>query len=156
MLTEAQATARLSFMTASTSEPILSSNDLAELLAETKRFNFWTASTAVVVGAIYQPTTANGHRYVCVRDGMTGATQPTWPLSRDGRVSDGTATWQEAGPQFAEQWDLQRAAYWGWHHKAAMIAGDYNFSVDGQSFSRDQAVGHCLAMAAQFAPVVIA
>ena len=156
MLTEAEATARLTFMVAASSEPTLSETDLAELLAETKRFNFWAASTAVVVGAVYQPTTANGHRYVCVRDGMTDTTQPTWPTRRDGRVSDGTAMWQEAGPQYAEQWDLQRAAHWGWMHKAAMIAGDYNFSVDGQSFSRDQAVEHCLAMAAQFAPVVIA
>jgi hypothetical protein len=156
MLTLQQATDRLKFMTASTSEPTLDADAITELLAQAKRFNFWTTATGVAVGDVIQPTTANGHRYVCTEAGTTGATEPTWPTSRDGLIGDGTATFQEVGPAFPEQWDLRRAAHLGWLRKAAQIAGDYNFSVDGQSFSRSQAVTHCMEMASRFAPLTVA
>lgn len=156
MLTEAEAKARLAFTLASTSEPTLSDADLVELLAESKLFEFWEASTAYVVGDVVQPTTPNGHRYLCVYEGTTGASEPTWPEYREGQVSDGTAIFQELGPANLQQWDLRRAAHLGWLHKAAKVAADYTFSVDGQSFSRSHQYDHCLEMARRFQPVTVA
>ena len=44
------------------------------------------------VGQIVQPTTPNGFLYKCVVAGATGATQPVWPTTVGGTVSDGTGT----------------------------------------------------------------
>lgn len=43
----------------------------------------WTASTAVVAGAIRQPAVSNGYAYRATKAGTTGATAPTWPTGTD-------------------------------------------------------------------------
>ncbi|MBF0424821.1 MAG: hypothetical protein HQL66_03260 [Magnetococcales bacterium] len=56
----------------------------------------WAATTAVTLGTCVHPVTANGHYYKCTVAGTTGASAPTWPT--DGStVTDGTATWIDAG-----------------------------------------------------------
>lgn len=59
----------------------------------------WKASTAYIVNQSVPPTKPNGHKYVCIIAGTSGATEPTWPTS--GTVEDGTAPtsiiWSEDG-----------------------------------------------------------
>lgn len=55
----------------------------------------WLATTAYTVGDAVRPVTANGHYYVCVVAGTTGAAEPTWPTASTGEVTDGTVTWRE-------------------------------------------------------------
>jgi phage tail sheath gpL-like len=57
----------------------------------------WTATAAKTVGAVVKPTAgkSNGHYYVCVAAGSTGAAEPTWPLTGGATVVDGTVTWME-------------------------------------------------------------
>jgi hypothetical protein len=55
----------------------------------------WTASTAYPLGAIVRPTTGNGRTYRATTAGTTAATQPTWPTTAGGTVTDGTVTWTE-------------------------------------------------------------
>jgi hypothetical protein len=43
------------------------------------------------------PTVDNGHVYVAQKGGITGASQPSWPLGMGATVTDGTVVWQEAG-----------------------------------------------------------
>lgn len=58
----------------------------------------WAANTAANVGDIVRPTTGNGHVYMCVSAGATGATQPTWTTTRGAtQPTDGGVTWVEAG-----------------------------------------------------------
>jgi hypothetical protein len=59
----------------------------------------WTASTAITASSTthYEPTTRNGHVYICTVAGTTGTTEPNWPTTSGGTVVDGTVTWQEAG-----------------------------------------------------------
>lgn len=57
----------------------------------------WVAATVRAVGALVKPTVANGHYYRCTVAGTSHAsTQPTWPTT-GGTVTDGTATWIDAG-----------------------------------------------------------
>src|SRR6476620_9040928 len=58
----------------------------------------WTLNTAVVVGAFVRQTAPaiNSERvFICIIAGTTGATQPTWVLTRGAKTTDGTVTWQE-------------------------------------------------------------
>lgn len=57
----------------------------------------WVAGAVRAVGALVKPTVANGHYYRCTVAGTSHAsTQPTWPTT-GGTVTDGTATWIDAG-----------------------------------------------------------
>ena len=47
-------------------------------------------------------------------------------------------------------YDLNRGAAEGWRWKAAKLAGDYDFSADGATFSRSQARAHCVDMALHY------
>lgn len=56
----------------------------------------WTANTAYTAGAIVKPTTMNGHLYFCITAGTShSSTEPTWPTTQGGEVTDGTAAWKE-------------------------------------------------------------
>jgi hypothetical protein len=56
----------------------------------------WQSETAITLGEIVVPTTANGHYYQCTTAGTTAASEPTWP--EDGTtVTDGTAVWTDMG-----------------------------------------------------------
>ncbi len=58
----------------------------------------WAASTDYELGDMVQPTTSNGHYYMCTAAGTSNATQPTWPT--DGTaVVDNTVTWDDIGYQ---------------------------------------------------------
>src|SRR3984957_3543048 len=58
----------------------------------------WLASTAYLVGEYVQPTAGNGHLYRCTVAGATTATEPTWPLTENATVADGSVTWEELTP----------------------------------------------------------
>lgn len=56
----------------------------------------WVANTAYVLGDIVVPTSGkeNGYSYICTTAGTShAATEPTWPTTIGGTVSDGTAVW---------------------------------------------------------------
>ena len=64
----------------------------------------WIANTACLVGEMATPSqiqngstvsVGNGHTYRCTVAGVTGATQPIWPLAENGTVVDGGVTWEE-------------------------------------------------------------
>jgi hypothetical protein len=56
----------------------------------------WAARTSVTGGYLYQPTIDNGHQYYS-QGGTTGLTEPAWPTSHGGTVTDGSVIWTEAG-----------------------------------------------------------
>jgi len=55
----------------------------------------WEASTAYATTSPHYvtPTTPNGFRYECTTGGTSGGTEPTWPTTIGGTVSDGGVTW---------------------------------------------------------------
>ena len=65
----------------------------------------WKAATAYVGNATYplgdtvRPTAGNGlHEYVAMTSGTTGATEPAWPTTTGGTVTDGGVQWKERPP----------------------------------------------------------
>lgn len=54
-------------------------------------------STAYILGQIVRPSTGNGHVYVCIVAGTSGASAPTWPTVAGQIVVDGGVTWAELG-----------------------------------------------------------
>lgn len=48
-------------------------------------------------------------------------------------------------------WDLNAAAAEGWRMKAGKVAGDFNFSADGSSYSKADVLAHCLEMETKYA-----
>lgn len=54
---------------------------------------YWSPRQTLAVGATAQP--GNGRVYRVTTAGTTGTSEPTWPTSAAGTVSDGTVTWTE-------------------------------------------------------------
>ncbi len=57
----------------------------------------WKAFVTVVEGQSTSPTLPNGHTYICLIDGTTGASEPTFPTGSGLTVADNTTIWQENG-----------------------------------------------------------
>lgn len=55
-------------------------------------------NASVGQGTLVTPTVPNGNVYVCSTPGVTGASDPTWPLSYRAKVTDGTAAWTQHAP----------------------------------------------------------
>lgn len=74
-------------------------------------YSVWPASTLVLLNDIYLPTVPNGHKYdvFSVTTGITGTTEPAWPLTAGGTVVDGGVTWREIGATVLGQAGLTRA-----------------------------------------------
>ena len=54
----------------------------------------WTATTTIPYNAIIKPTVPNGYYYAgAAGGGITGSTEPVWPLIIGNTVADGTVTW---------------------------------------------------------------
>lgn len=57
----------------------------------------WQASHAYGTGAYVKPTTRNGHMYVVTVAGTSGGSQPSWPPTNGGTVTNGSVTFRESG-----------------------------------------------------------
>jgi len=111
-------------------------------------FEDWQAGATYAVGDQAVPAIRNGHFYEVTVGGIAGLTEPDFPTDEGATVVDGAVTWQEAGaalwvPTFA----LARSVSKGWRIKAGLVAADYDFRTDDQSFSRSQMLKAMLEMA---------
>ena len=140
-------------------EPVLTPDELKAILSRHKRAAYWAASTAYAVGDTILPTVGNGHRYVCVQAGTSGATEPTWSKAMGAIASDGTSDpvlkWQEDGPAFKNVYNVRAAIHEAWTVKAgkASLSVDVNQQVGGLKAS--QIYDHCMKMAQAYAPLEI-
>lgn len=153
MITRNEAIDRVKVIAQAAVEPTLTDDQVGDVVDQSQTFSTYAASTAFYIGQTIQPIAPNGHRYICTVAGTTGSTAPTWPTCKGQSVSDGTATWVEAGPDYPQQYDVKRATYLAWLLKAGQATASYSFSSDGQSFSRSDLIKHCLAMADRYRPI---
>lgn len=76
----------------------------------------WTASTAVTTTSYVVPNTGNGRVYKCTTAGTTGGSEPTFPLTNGGTVTDNGVVWTE--------------------QTSAMELGTFPVEVTGGSYAR--------------------
>lgn len=76
----------------------------------------WTASTAVTTASYFVPNTGNGRLYKCTTAGTTASSEPAWPVTNGGTVTDGTAVWTE--------------------QTSAMEAGTFPTEISGSAYAR--------------------
>lgn len=97
-----------------------------------------TATAAMVTRLrrmVAEPDAGNGYT-----DGvLTDAIERYPVLDAAGRASTDTG--------WAADYDLSAAAAEVWSEKAAVLAGQYDFTADGATFRRDQAHAHALKQA---------
>lgn len=53
----------------------------------------WQSAHAYAKNDIVIPTTYNGYYYMCISNGVSGATEPLWPRVNGDHVTDGMAIW---------------------------------------------------------------
>lgn len=89
-------------------------------------------------------------------DRVAAASRPVLAPATLERILDQWATPDALGrPKSDADWDpsydLNAAAAEGWRIKAGMVAGDFNFSADGASYSKADVLAHCLEMETKYA-----
>lgn len=89
-------------------------------------------------------------------DRVAAASRPVLSTETLNRVLDQWATPDTEGRPASDSawvgsWDLNAAAAEGWRLKAAAVAGDFNFSADGASYSKADVLAHCLEMETKYA-----
>ncbi len=95
-MTREEALILLKAQCAATVYPVLSDQDIADLLDATLKWTIWAPTTAYEHGTIVLPTVRNGHVYRAIVNqqysatpaGVSAATEPIWPIfsSPDSRV----------------------------------------------------------------------
>lgn len=162
----AQALSELKLHAQPDAKPVLTPQDLDAILDSTmpplvKLASIWTPNTIIEFGQVIAPTVRNGHWYRCIVHGTTDpATEPLWPTSRDATRSEGPVnsdfsmlTWQEAGPDAANLYDVRIAIYKAWMMKSSKASQNFSVTLGAHSFSRQQVYDHCVAKAMEFAPL---
>ncbi len=143
-----------------TVEPTLSSTELDTLIDGNKRASTWIASTAYNYGDVIRPTIRNGHYFRCVQAGTSGATEPDWPKSLSTTITEGASnpilTWQEAGPDRANIYDVRTAIHQGWVVKASKASVLYKTDQSGSSFEHQQIYMHCVEQAEKYSSINMA
>ena len=61
----------------------------------------WTANTVITTADYVVPVAYNGRLYKCTTAGTTAGTEPAWPTTNGGTVTDGTVVWTEQTTQMA-------------------------------------------------------
>jgi hypothetical protein len=153
-MTRAQAIDRLRLNGILSAYPEIAPDTAGEILDATARASVHAVSTSYDFGAKVIPSTANGRLYQCIVGGTSGATAPTWPTNINARIgaqiTDGTATWKDAGPAHPEMYDLNAASRECWLRRAQELAIKTDASVDGTNLKRSQLYEHALAQARRY------
>jgi hypothetical protein len=153
----ATARARLERMLQWDVAPVLTSAEVTDLLLMARRpdangyvaYDTWAASTLYPLNDYRTPVVSNGYFYYVQTPGTSGATEPAWPTTSGGTVTDGSVVWALYGPYYwAGVYDLRAAAAEGWRWKAGKVAGETQAALgNGVQFYDNQQIEHCLKMA---------
>jgi hypothetical protein len=91
----------------------------------------WDDEIAVTAGRYYQPVTPNGFWYLCLNDGTTGTTEPTWPELANAYVISGTARFLCVNPMVSVamyvRWDGES---WVYSFETVYLSGMTNLTSD--------------------------
>jgi hypothetical protein len=165
-LTEQQALGKLRRLAGADQDPALEDDELLDILTATQRYQVYTANTEYAVddAVILSGSAYNGRCYICRVGGTSAATNPpTWPNGLCAvmaqRIADnnegGTVVWEDDGPAWPEIYDLDAAAHNAWMRKATIASERIPIQDRDVKINQDAVYGHCLEMAARFAPYFV-
>lgn len=161
---------RIVLFTDADSEPALTGEDIDAIMRLGRRmdsygnipndypeweanFSYAVGDTVVsvsVAGDQYVPVRRNGFFYTATVAGMSGNTEPVWPLAA-GTVTDGAVTWAYTGTApWMPTYDVNYSIAQGWLLKSTRLVGHYNFMSGGRMFSREQFYNHCMDLYKRF------
>jgi hypothetical protein len=157
-MTTAEARVALERMTAASTDPGLTADEITALLNAARRadsyglapdaYADWAATSALTLGGVAVPTTRNGHRYVVTTAGTSGSSEPTWPTDPGATVADGSVVWTESGTTvWTPTWALAAAAAEGWRWKLGKTSDRFAFTdAGGASLHPEQVITTCERM----------
>ena len=65
-------------------------------------YSAWASGTSYSEGDIVIPSSRNGRRYRATNAGTSGSSEPTWPTTAGGTVTDNGVNWEEYGGEHAD------------------------------------------------------
>jgi len=151
---------RVQMLAQTSTEPVLTDDDVEAIVNEHRRASFWTTAKAYVYGDVIMPAVRNGHRYRCTQAGTSGTPEPVWPVTTGATITEGTSdpilTWEEAGPDYANVFDVRAAM-----HKVCMVkASKAALSIDTSGGVGDlrasQIYQHWIQLASMYASLEMA
>lgn len=159
-------------------DPILTNDDLLEILADHASVATWKPSTAYSYGQIVIPTIPMGRTYRVTLAGTSDTTEPSWLLAPQWTpppsffagwawqtafspylsspwlygLKDGTAAFCDWQQFSGEIYDVRRATYEAWLLKASRATGKVVSKRVGPLAITYATTEHCLQQARRYAP----
>jgi hypothetical protein len=126
----------------------------AAILERHMRCGVWTPSTLYIYGDEVQVYPRNGRRYMCIQTGTSSSTAPEWSIYPSSHMADGTANWEDAGPDYENVFDVRAAAHECWSVKAARASHLVTTSAGNSRVEASLLHEQCRARAREFTPLV--
>lgn len=147
------ALARLNDLAEPDTNPKLSPDEISAILDNHQVAITWAPGIVIKSSLLVAPTVGNGRWYRPRISGLSGPTEPGWPVGTSSRpILDGAATYEDAGEALDSVYDVQAAAWEAWDKKARKASKYPKMSGIDVSSIYD----HCKEMRDSFAPVLCA
>jgi hypothetical protein len=145
-MTRADAVQNLTRDAAARLPPVISNDDIEAMVDASARYGVAEVSTVYSAGQKVIPAAWNGRVYRVVVAGTSGDTAPSWPTASCcfpcQRITDGSVTWEDAGPAHVERYDYRKAKRDAFRMKARLCAHLVSFSEGPQRVEMDQNYKH--------------
>jgi hypothetical protein len=166
-LTEADIRDELNQYSAWQQNPVLPTGDLDKIIAKFQLYTIWLPSTSYDWGARVVPTVRTGYHWKSLQSGVSGTTEPVWPIhhysagfesfltnfeeSTRERIADGTVLWEQGGTDNGESlWDMNAILHKAWMEKASLASKLMGVQAGRNRFDLRDIYLNCLSMARQY------
>ena len=95
----------------------------------------WRGLNEYAAGDVCQPIQENGHLYKCSTAGISGISEPEWPLTSGATITDGTVVWTEYVRPFESKYQSLAIEIGAYLYSKRGVDGTTGFSENGVSRS---------------------
>lgn len=134
--------------------PSIEGEELA-ILARHTLVEIWAPSTYYLLGTEVQLYPRTGRRYIARASGTSGAFAPAvWGTRLRETFTDGTVTWEVAGSDYENIYDVRAAAHEAWSIKAGRATHLVTTSAGNSKIEASALHAQCRARAVEFSKLV--